>query len=239
MNNICKHCGRIGIKANGLCIKHYNQFHKYGKFLDNNPRTIYDKNIFRIKGNYTEVDTFDINGNVNYTFIIDTENLNYILKYKWKSHINKKTNLIYLRNNELGLFHRLILDNPKQQIDHVSRNTLDNRKENLRIVTSSQQLLNTKKKISNFDIKGICFNDRNSNKKYFSRFRFNNKIYQSPYYLTYEEAVFSRYLLEQLSNELVINNDMIPYINKLSKEQRIPIIKWFNNKFKNKLKSSV
>lgn len=239
MQNICKHCGRVGVKAKNLCVKHYNQFHKFGKFLDNNPRTIYDPNIYRILGEFTEVDTFDIFGDVNYTFLIDTENLDYVIKYKWKAHINKKTNLVYLRNNELGLFHKVIMGNPKQSIDHISRNTLDNTKRNLKIASSTQQLHNTRKRNSEFDIKGICFNNRNTNKKYFSRFKTNHKIYQSPYYVTYEEAVFARYLLEQLAKEIIINNDMIPYINKLSKEQRDPIIKWFNNRFKNKLKGSV
>lgn len=239
MSNICKHCGRVGVKAKGLCVKHYNQFLKHGKFLDNNPRTIYDPNIYRILGNTTEVDTFDEFGNVNYTFLIDTDNLDKIIMYKWKASVNKSTGLVYMRNNELGLFHRAILGNPKQTIDHINRNTLDNRKENLRIATRTQQLLNTKKKESEFDVKGICYNKIKNGRKYFARFKEGGKIYTSPHYETYEEAVFARYLLEQLSSEFVNNTDMIPYIEKLDKIKKATIIKWFNNRYKNKLKGSV
>ena len=50
----CEICGRETfkkIRLNGytLCSKHMHQLHKYGKFLDNSPRTNYDKNDYIIK----------------------------------------------------------------------------------------------------------------------------------------------------------------------------------------------
>ena len=60
---ICKVCGRIcGNKhheyRDGMCNKHYTQFKKYGKCLDNNPRTVWDDNEIRILDNYAEIDTY-------------------------------------------------------------------------------------------------------------------------------------------------------------------------------------
>ena len=45
---ICKVCGREVHKLTlGMCKKHYEQYHKYGKVLDNNPRTVWDDNEIR------------------------------------------------------------------------------------------------------------------------------------------------------------------------------------------------
>ena len=55
----CKVCGKPEVKAHGLCVKHYNQLLKYGKTMDNNPRTVWDKNEIRVLNNYVEIDTYE------------------------------------------------------------------------------------------------------------------------------------------------------------------------------------
>ena len=51
----CEVCGRESfkkIKMGGyiLCSKHMYQLHKYGKFLNNKPRTNNEKNNYKING---------------------------------------------------------------------------------------------------------------------------------------------------------------------------------------------
>lgn len=91
-----------------------------------------------------------------HTVFIDNEDYDDVMKYSW--HIIKSKNAFYARKNKhIGIIngkqkqtktflHRFILDitNPKIFIDHINHNGLDNRKENLRIVTSEQNQYNRK-----------------------------------------------------------------------------------------------
>lgn len=65
--------------------------------------------------------------------------------------------------------HRFILDAKKdQEIDHINRNGLDNRRSNLRFCTSFQNKLNQKiRKDSLLGIQGVRFRYN----KYYTRFR--------------------------------------------------------------------
>jgi hypothetical protein len=71
-----------------------------------------------------------------------------------------------------GLMHRLILNAEKGQIiDHINHNKLDNRKENLRFVTYSQNSQNMKKKENaTSKYKGVCINK----KSWVCQIRYNN-----------------------------------------------------------------
>lgn len=237
---ICKQCGKV-VKSTrkGLCKKHYEQLLKFGKCLDSNPRTKYDPNEYKIIGNYVEVYTYNKYNEIDFTFLIDLEDLPYIINYKWNHTRLKETsdgNLVYMVNKELGLFHRFIMGNPKGTVDHITRNTLDNRKSNLRVASYTQQNMNTCVSSKRFDIKGIDIHkDIKRTKRYMARFTIKGKTYRSPWYLTYEEAVYSRYLLQQLSDIPVFNNDMSIHINKLSDKQKFPILTWFRNRFKNRV----
>ena len=61
-----------------LCRKHYNQFQKYGKFLDNNPRTINDPNEVRVFEDYAEIDIYKCDCTLFKTFKFDKEYLDII-----------------------------------------------------------------------------------------------------------------------------------------------------------------
>lgn len=233
--HICKQCGKVFFGCGTLCRKHSTQLSMYGHFLDSNPRSHKDSNEIIIKDSHAEIVTYDKENNPLYKFLIDIEDIPIIIKYKWyASKPQKSTNLIYLVNKEIGLYHRYIMNAlPGQTVDHINLNTFDNRKCNLRIATQTIQNYNQN---VNFDIKGIDqHKDINRNKRFMASFNINHKWYRSPWYATYEEAVFARYLLEQLSPIQVINGNMSYYINKLSDKEKQPIIKWFNNRFKNRV----
>ena len=240
MKIVCKQCGKICENAGlGLCKKHYNQLKSLGKFTDSCQRTYYDPNEYVIHGDFTEVFTYNNKYNIAYKFIIDTEDLPLIIKNKWNYTRPKQTKdgyLIYMINKKIGLFHRYIMGNPRGTVDHINRNTLDNRKSNLRCASYSEQNLNRVYKSTRFDIKGIDIHkDTKRAKRYMARFNINKKAYRSPWYRTYEEAVYCRYLLQQLSPISVLNGNMEKYFNALDENRKKEILSWFKNRFKNRV----
>ena len=230
----CKQCGKEIFSADCLCRKHREQLSRFGKFLDNNPRSKRDPNEIILHKDYGEVITYDINNNPFKTFKFDLEDLPIIQKYKWCS--TKRKGLYYLTTKEIGLFHRYIMGSPRVTVDHINRDTTDNRKQNLRLANYSEQNLNKRYKSNRFDIKGIDIHkDIRRKKRYMARFSFNKKMYQSPWYETYEEAVYARFLLEKLAPVVAYNGDMNKYISKLSSDKQKTILNWFINRFNNRV----
>lgn len=246
MVKICKACGKPieeTCKSKDYCWKHHKQIIKYGEIKDNNPRTVFDPNEFRVNGDVTEIDTYDQFGNVVSTFIIDTEDLPLATQYKWSSKFKRGNPYMHsflntkTKERRSVYFYREILGNPKGNIDHINRNTLDNRKKNLRVATDTMQRVNTDiQSNNNSGIKGV-----NENKKHniwCSSIAYKNKRYYGKSYPTKEEAVYSRYLLEMaLFKDLRVNNFklMNEEISKLTEEQKESIRKYLQNKYFNKL----
>ena len=126
------------------------------------------KNTYKIINDYAEVYTDNME-----TFLIDLEDLDLIENYKWYkrndgyiscSAFGKKGNTMFL--------HRAIMSKNNNikgmNIDHINRKRNDNRKENLRVVTTRQNnfnqsigkgntsgLLGVAKRINNTKKKGI------------------------------------------------------------------------------------
>jgi len=103
--------------------------------------------------------------------IIDLEDVERVSRYNW--HIQKCKKQVYAATidydinskTKLILLHRFILNPPpKKQIDHINRNTLDNRRNNLRICTNRQNCRNKPKanKTSSSKYKGVWHNKRNN-----------------------------------------------------------------------------
>ena len=70
--------------------------------------------------------------------IVDDDDYERFSKYKWHAHPQR--NNLYagraLKNFRVEVMHRIIVGAEKgEMVDHLNRNTLDNRKENLRIAT--------------------------------------------------------------------------------------------------------
>jgi hypothetical protein len=90
--------------------------------------------------------------------LIDDEDFELVLAYKWNADLNKHTKSFYAVTNVTKpdgkrtklLMHRLIMRAQKgQQVDHIHHLTLDNRKQELRLCTRNENAHNTGRRIDN------------------------------------------------------------------------------------------
>ena len=186
----CDICGRIAdihhkIFFNSklkcyLCQKHKAQVNRYGKIIDPTQRTTADKNEYIIKDNYAEIIIRNRKGEVKAIGLIDIEDIEKCKDIKWTtdgaSYISGSMKKYKL--------HRFVLnyDGPLQ-IDHINRNKFDNRKENLRIVSSFENAQNNGKT-------GVSF-DKKAN-KWKAEYQRYGKYYNAGTYWTKEEAIEAR-----------------------------------------------
>jgi len=123
---------------------------------------------------------------VKETEVIIDEDLYYdIIKYKWYT---AKGNYVQAWiNSKMVLLHKFVMNYHEGEmvVDHINRNPLDNRKCNLRIVTRSQNMMNTSSQIgSSSKYIGVCFDKIrnkwratiNLNGKQIQLGEFNNEI---------------------------------------------------------------
>lgn len=248
MNKEIKYCEICGVSSKDkivynnaqfgkcLCQKHLSQLKRFGKVKDANQRGVFDPNEIRSFENFAEIDTYDQYGNVIETYKIDCEDIGIALNYKWRTVYKGSKPYLVTGNQKSSkeYFHRLIIGNPaNKEIDHISGDSHDNRKQNLRIVLQCENAINKQKKIDNTSgIRGISFNKKEQrwqcdfsymkHRLYFKKF---DRI---------EQAVYLRYLCEItfLKDFRNTSNDTLifEYINKLSDMEKSDIEKYFNTK---------
>lgn len=190
--HICEVCGRPSFKkltADGktVCNKHYKQFKKFGKFLDNNPRTLRDRNEYHIDGDVTYVDLYDKNCELKARAMIDTEDLDKVKYTKWKlSASGYVMNAPKYGGSNKHLSREIL--GVDTFVDHINHNTLDYRKCNLRPVTRSQNQMN-----SNY--KGVTVTN---NKTFYAHIKINQRMINLGVYAYEEEALYARWYAEVL-----------------------------------------
>jgi len=112
-------------------------------------RTIYTPNEIIIKGEIAEIILYNRNCKEKARAIIDAEDVEKVEKYKWcLSHSYVAT---YIKKRALKIQHVIlgIKSNKAIRIDHVDRNPLNNRKENIRPCTHRQNIRNSGKRKNN------------------------------------------------------------------------------------------
>ena len=108
--------------------------------------------------------------------LVDDEDYEWLSEYKWHNdgHGYAKTK-ININDKWINQYmHKLLISTSKNMItDHVDRNRLNNQKNNLRMVTRSQNRMNSTKQRGILKYKGVS--------KYWNKWkaeiRFNNKNY--------------------------------------------------------------
>ena len=88
--------------------------------------------------------------------LVDDEDYERLNAFKWQAHFDPKSRSFYAcrkarseRKRFKVSMHRDVAGvNPGYVVDHINRNTLDNRRENLRICLSAENSCNSRKKYS-------------------------------------------------------------------------------------------
>jgi len=173
----------------GFCSKHYQQICNHGRILE---RTRCEKNEVIDCGNYYEICLYNIKNIEIARTKIDKEDLRKVKKYKW--YLNKKGGKgCYVRakvNKRSSSLHQLILGKKiGMDIDHINHIKIDNRKQNLRYVTKSQNQMNQK------NVKGYSWYE--SQKEWRARIQVNHKIIHLGCFKKEEDAINARKKAEQ------------------------------------------
>ena len=108
--------------------------------------------------------------------IVDVNDYDWLSQWKWHMcHDYAVRNIRIASGRKLIYLHKFILDaSNNTEVDHVSRDTLDNRRCNLRLATRSQNQINTRKIIGTTSkYKGVSW--KTSNRKWVAQIQSNKK----------------------------------------------------------------
>lgn len=199
----CNQCGKEipktnthSINYNGtsmiLCGKHYSQYVKYGKFLDNDQKSIFDANEYEITSEGVWIYTFNRRNEPSGKFLIDLDDLEEVLKHKWRFWQNS----YFTGNTKPISIHRFLMNpNKEEVVDHINGNRQDNRRQNLRVITQQKNLINRAiLSNNNTGIAGVWF-DKNRN-KWCAEIRMDGIKCYLGRYENKEDAAFARYIAE-------------------------------------------
>ena len=168
--------------SKNYCEKHYHQMRDFGTIK----RTIKDLNEIIEYDFYAEIILYDKNCEETSRTLIDLEDIDKVKDIKWR---NLKG---YAFNSTIGHLHRFIMNCPDDLvIDHINHNTLDNRKENLRICTLSENQHNRipgKNNVSGY----VGVTPSPTPGKWVARIRVNYRTIHLGTFNTIEEAIEAR-----------------------------------------------
>lgn len=163
------------------CKSHYQKAYSYGDPLYERPKSL---NTYVTNGDTTTVYT-----TANVSFLIDTEDLPKILERTWC--ISKTGYAVAGISRKTVKLHRHLLNpSPKEVIDHINGDPLDNRRENLRICTNSENTKNNRLQKNNpLGYTGIR---KTPHGMYNARITVDRQEIHIGNYPTFEEAVLAR-----------------------------------------------
>jgi len=171
-------------------------------------RTKFDKNEIIIYNNYAEIILYNDKNIEIARSIINIDDIEKINKIKW--HLsNTGYAITSLPERKSKFLHNFILNripNKQNCVDHINRNRLDNRKNNLRIVTPQNNSINKGKQSNNTSGHvGVSF-DKSRN-KYAPHIKLHRKKIFLGRYDTIEEAIEIRKNAELQYFGEIINRD--------------------------------
>lgn len=189
----CEICGSIhGVhRLNGIyyCKKHYNHMYRFGKIIDH---TIYTPNEFIFEDDICKIVIRDKNQEINGYCIIDTEDYDKIKDLKWYITNGYCVTKGIDKNNSIDISNVIFNTVGKEMYDHQNHDRLDNRKINLRSVTSHQNAINMGKKITNTSgVTGVQLQSPCHN-RWQATLMYNYKVVWLGSYVAFNEAVVAR-----------------------------------------------
>lgn len=122
-------------------------------------------------------------------FLVDDEDFISLSKFQWRS----LAGYVHTYVNGMKVYaHRMIMNAPTgKQVDHINRDKLDNRKENLRLCTLAENNRNVAKRSTKTSsrYRGVMFNKHAG--KWESRIRLNGKSGNIGLFRTQEQAAMA------------------------------------------------
>ena len=209
MKKKCQVCGRLTNRTHALkgykcvCSKHMHQIFEYGHPLDSNPRTNNDLNDYVITEDGVYFNLYNQKNEKIGEFIIDFEDIETVKYHKWRVCHNHVITGLPAKHTQkdlswvvLGISQEYISAN-NVVVDHKDGNAFNNRKNNLRICTQGENVLN-KSFVSNNTSGFIGVSYRKDRNSYDPEIRLGLIRCHLGYTRTLEEAVYKRYYAEQL-----------------------------------------
>lgn len=199
-NKICCICGsdnkvHYSKLFNGLyCQRHYSQLYNLGELKE---KTIFDRNDYIIDGDITYIILRNKKQEETGRAIIDTEDLNNVIQYKWTLGTWGYAETVVAGKNML--MQRVVLNefDESKIPDHINRNKLDNKKSNLRIANKSLNAINVGIRPNNTSgVTGVSWVKRIQ--MWRAYINYNGKRIELGNYKKYEDAVIARLNAENL-----------------------------------------
>lgn len=107
--------------------------------------------------------------------IVDDEDFELVNQYQWRGHKGGNSDNHIYAVTRLRM-HRLVMQAPPGMVvDHINGDTLDNRKCNLRLCTTSQNQQNSRPRKGTSRYKGVSYNAKK--KKWLGAFMANGKVH--------------------------------------------------------------
>ena len=118
---------------------------------------------------------------------VDADDVAALLRFSWyrSTDLNRNIDYAYTKIDGKSIYmHRLIMNAPDDAIvDHIDGDGLNNKKNNLRLVTKSQNGMNAKKKTKTTSkFKGVSFHKRTGKWRAYGRSALTGKVYDLGYY---------------------------------------------------------
>lgn len=216
-----------------LCDKHMAQMRTKGRITDPSQFSCFDRNEYTEDDKYVYMVLRNRKYDVVGTTVFDKQFKDKVVGRKWRPVW--KSPSFYpatIGTREEGMshvyLHRKIMewagfDLTAKEVDHINGDTMDNRLENLRVATRQEQMLNVSTRSDGkIPVRGVSFSTRDQD--YRVDFEFKGHRYYVKHFVSVEEAIFVRYVLErELIGEIALNRHypiMLPFINKLSNEKK-------------------
>lgn len=147
--------------------------------------------------------------------LFDTEFLDRIQEYKWYINVPQNSKTYYVASDGIGKLHRFVMDVTDQSIsvDHINRNGLDNRLENLRNLDTSQNKRNMSAREDNkIGINGISYSEEKGLPHYTvtwseGKYNFKKKRFYLSHYDSREECLQSAIDFRKEKEELFYYNE--------------------------------